>query len=193
MPKQGGLTLKQQIFVREYLKNPNASQAALVAGYSKKTAPWIGQALLQKGYIIEALGNISAKVEDKLAISVERVLAEYAKLGFVNMADFIEVQRDGTAYCDLSRLTRDQAAAIQEINTEEYVEGKGEDSRPVRKVKIKLHDKKGSLDSIARHLQMFVDRQEVNVNIISQDERRERLSAIMEAARARALPAPDLE
>jgi len=57
----------------------------------------------------------------------------------------------------LSQLTPEQAAAISEINTDEVIEGRGEDGRIIKKVKLKLHDKKGALDSVARHLGMFRD------------------------------------
>jgi phage terminase small subunit len=157
------LTLKQRVFVREYLKHSNATQAALTAGYSKKTAPFIGAQNLKKDSIIEALAAKADSVLKKLDaedVTIARVVAEFAKLGFANMQDFIQVQKDGSAYCDLSNLTRDQAAAIQEINTEEYIEGKGEDGRLVKKVKVKLHDKKGALDSLGKYLKMFIDRME---------------------------------
>jgi phage terminase small subunit len=42
------LTHKQQAFVREYLVDKNASQAAIRAGYSKKTAGSIGEENLKK-------------------------------------------------------------------------------------------------------------------------------------------------
>ena len=81
----------------------------------------------------------------------------------------MRVQKDGTAYFDLSQMTPDQAAAIQEYSVDEFAEGKagakgngrGEKGRAVKRMRIKLADKKGALDSIGKHLGMFVDRQEI--------------------------------
>ena len=95
-------------------------------------------------------------------ITAERVLGELAKLAFANPADYFTVQADGTAYVDLSTLTRAQAAAIAEIVVDEYVEGKGEDTRNVKRVKIKLVDKGVNLERLGRHLKLFTDKVEVS-------------------------------
>lgn len=49
------LTAKQQRFVEEYPKDWNATQAAIRAGYSEKTAGVIGRENLQKPLIAEAI------------------------------------------------------------------------------------------------------------------------------------------
>ena len=67
------LTAKQQRFVSEYLKDCNATQAALRAGYSEKSAYSIGQRLLKK-------------VEVKLAVE-----EEMERLRTENTADSQEV------------------------------------------------------------------------------------------------------
>jgi len=50
-----GLTDKQQRFVDEYLIDLNATQAAIRAGYSEKTADSIGLQLLRKTQVVEAI------------------------------------------------------------------------------------------------------------------------------------------
>lgn len=49
------LNERQKKFVREYIKTNNATQSAISAGYSKKTAMAIGQENLTKPYIKEAI------------------------------------------------------------------------------------------------------------------------------------------
>ena len=74
--------------------------------------------------------------------------------GFSNMLDYVKV--DGPdAFVDLSTLTRDQAAAIQEVTVEDYKDGRGENARDVRRVKVKLSDKRAALVDIGKHLGMF--------------------------------------
>ena len=100
------------------------------------------------------------RMHERFELDIERVKSEYAKLAYANMLDYVTIQPDGTAYVDLSKLTREQAAAIAAIEVEEYVEGKGEDARAVKRVKFKLHDKRGALSDSARILGIFKDKHE---------------------------------
>ncbi len=62
--RQSALTPKQQAFVNEYLIDLNATQAAIRAGYSKKTARFIGAENLTKPDIEAAIaGAIGARAE----------------------------------------------------------------------------------------------------------------------------------
>jgi len=159
------LTDKQQRFVEEYPVDLNATQAAIRAGYSAKTSRQIGANLLSKVYIQEALAVIMEERSKRTEITADMVLKELALLGFANMKDYIRIGPDGDPFIDLSGLTREQAAAISETLVEDYFEGRGENARQVRKVKIKFHDKKGALVDIGKHLGMFVDRSELDVKI----------------------------
>jgi len=66
----------------------------------------------------------------------------------------------GDPYLDFSALTRDQAAALQEVTVEDYVDGRGENAREVKRVRFKLADKRAALVDLGRHLGMFKDRVE---------------------------------
>jgi phage terminase small subunit len=72
----------------------------------------------------------------------------------------LKVGPTGDPVLDFSALTRDQAAALVEVVVEDFVNGRGEDARDVRRVKFKLADKKGALADMGRHLGMFIDRRE---------------------------------
>ena len=54
--------LKQQRFVEEYLIDLNATQAAIRAGYSEKTAQEIGSENLSKPMVVKAIEAAQAKV-----------------------------------------------------------------------------------------------------------------------------------
>lgn len=88
------------------------------------------------------------------------MLQELEKLGFSNMMDYMRFNGDGAAYIDWSKMTRDQAAAIQEITIDEYTVGTGEGARDVRKTKFKLADKRGALEALGRHHKLFTDQVE---------------------------------
>ncbi len=151
------LTPKQARFVEEYLIDLNATQAAIRAGYSRKAADQIGWENLKKPEVEAAISAAMKKRSERVEVTQDQVVDEYRKLAFANMLDYMRVQDDGSAYTDLSTVTREQMAAIQEITVDEYTEGKGEDARAVKRVKIKMIDKKTALDSLARHLGMFKD------------------------------------
>lgn len=155
------LTPKQKRFVHEYMVDLNATQAAIRAGYSEKTARSVGSENLTKPDIKAALAEKQHKVAHKTDVTIERVLAELAKVGFSNMHDYMRVTADGDPVLDLSNLTREQAAALSEVTVEDFTEGRGDDARDVRRIKFKLHDKISSLVQIGKHLGMFPNRVEV--------------------------------
>lgn len=154
------LTDKQRLFVAEYITDFNASAAARRAGYSPKRADQIGYENLRKPDIQTAVDEAVAERLRALGVTASKVLEEITKLGFSNMLDYIRVVDDGKAYVDLSEITRDQAAAIQEITAETFTVGSGKDAEPVRRTKFKLSDKKASLELLGKHLKLFTDKHE---------------------------------
>jgi len=162
------LTSKQKMFVKEYLVDLNATQAALRAGYSEKTAYRTGADNLKKPQIQEAIQQAMQKREQRTEITADKVLEEYAKLGFSDVTDYLQVvterilvghdKETGEPISDISQFvlmkdTKDippeKLAAISEVK--QHKDGS---------ISFKLHDKKGALDSIARHLGMFTERVE---------------------------------
>lgn len=68
------LTAKQQRFCDEYLIDLNATQAAIRAGYSQKTAGVIGNENLNKPYIREYIEKMMAEKEEALIAKQDEVL-----------------------------------------------------------------------------------------------------------------------
>jgi len=68
------VTPKQQRFVEEYLKDLNATQAAIRAGYSQKTAKEIGAENLTKPHIAAAVKKAMGKRSKKTGITAEKML-----------------------------------------------------------------------------------------------------------------------
>jgi len=74
------LTLKQKLFVHEYLLDLNATQAAIRAGYSKKTAYSIGFENLKKPEIAEAIQRASTERVERTKIDADYVLLKAKEL-----------------------------------------------------------------------------------------------------------------
>jgi phage terminase small subunit len=152
------LSPRQARFIEEYLVDLNATQAAIRAGYSARTARSIGQENLTKPDIAAAIEAAQRSRSARTGITTDMVIAELAKIGFANMADYMKPTPGGDPYLDFAALTRDQAAALQEVTVEDYIDGRGDNARDVRRVKFRLADKRAALVDLGRHLGMFVNK-----------------------------------
>ena len=74
------LTPKQDMFVREYLIDLNATQAAIRAGYSAKTAAQIGEENLRKPDIAKAIQAGMDQRSQRTNITAEEVLANIKRI-----------------------------------------------------------------------------------------------------------------
>lgn len=70
------LTDKQRRFVQEYLLDSNATQAAIRAGYSEKTAEQIGHQLLKKTSVAAAIAKLQVKMARKAEVTIESLACE---------------------------------------------------------------------------------------------------------------------
>ncbi|MFT4076861.1 MAG: terminase small subunit [Asticcacaulis sp.] len=173
------LTPKQQRFVDEYLIDLNATQAAIRAGYSGKTACEIGVENLRKPQIAEAIAKAQAARAKRTEITADKVLAELAKVGFANASDVVNWGTKEIAFGyteDGKKLAPEDLgdAAVVRYVEAPFVEPIDRDDLPenikaaVSEVKltrdgfaIKMHDKVGALEKIGRHLGMFKDKIEL--------------------------------
>lgn len=155
------LNERQLAFVREYQVDLNATRAAVRAGYSVKAARAYGSVLLNNPLVKAAIDIVRAKSAKRTEVKADQVVRELARMGFANMLDYVRVTPDGDAVVDLTRLDRDQAAAITEITSEVFTDGRGDDAERIKRVKLKLADKKGALELLGKHLGLFPNRHEV--------------------------------
>lgn len=81
MTKKPKLTPKQTLFIQEYLIDLNATQSAIRAGYSKKTAFSIGVENLKKPLIATAIRLAQYKLANKLELTAESVLTDIKEIG----------------------------------------------------------------------------------------------------------------
>ena len=86
------LTQKQQQFVEEYLVDLNATQAAIRAGYSAKTADVQGSRMLGNVKVQQAISEAMAERSKRTGVNQDRVVLELAKIAFVKMTDIVDKQ-----------------------------------------------------------------------------------------------------
>ncbi len=140
----------------------NATQAAIRAGYSAKTAYAIAEKLLRKADVQEFLQQRMKARERRTEITQDRVLQEYARIAFLDPRKLL----DGSGRpLPLQDLDDDTAAAIAGLKVVDKYEPArdGAEGNVSTVVEYKLADKKGALDSVARHLGMFNDKLDLNL------------------------------
>lgn len=154
------LSAKQQKFVAEYLVDLNATQAAIRAGFSAKTARSQGQRMLTNVDIAEAISKAQEKRSQRTGITQDRVLAELAKIAFADIRKAVRWGRNpgdttsenaepnGLGIYPVSlipseEMDDDTAGAVSEVSLTQTG------------IKIKMHDKRAALIDIGKHLGMF--------------------------------------
>ena len=151
------LTEKQQRFIYEYLIDLNATQAAIRAGYSVKTAREQASQNLTKLNIQQAISEKMAERSKRTGVNQDRIVLELAKIAFVNAADVIDSD-DATIKAGA---TADDTAAIQSVKVKVIPTKEGEGVER----EIRLNDKLKALELLGKHLGMWNDKLDVNVNI----------------------------
>jgi len=139
------LTPKQNRFVQEYLKDGNATQAAIRAGYKNGN---IGRQLITINNVSEAIEKRQKELQEKSGITQERVLRELALVAFLDPRKFFD--KNGKMK-KIHELDEDQAKALDGWDVDTTKNG----TRSVTVTKIKMVDKLGALNTIAKILGMF--------------------------------------
>ena len=160
------LVPKQERFVQEYLIDLNATQAAIRAGYSKKTANEQGARLLANVSVRSGIEAAMKKRERRTEITQDRVLQEVARLAFFDMRKLYA--EDGTlkAPCDWDDDTAAALAGVEVVETQKVSVEDGQIIKTPEFVKkAKVWDKGGALTLAMRHLGMLNDKLQVDATV----------------------------
>ena len=128
------LTPKQTLFVKEYLVDLNATQAAIRAGYSEKTAYSIGEENLKKPVIAQAIQEGMDKRAERVEITADEVLRDLKELRDICM---------GRKPVKVTVISNIEGAQVP-FNVEKII--------------VDSAGAKGSLELLGRHLKLFTDK-----------------------------------
>jgi len=146
------LTPKKKRFSEEYIIDLNGTQAAIRAGYSKKTANEQASRLLANVNIQEYVKELSQKRQERTQITADMVIKELALLAFSDTGNLFT--KDG-GLTHISSMPESVTRTISEV-TSRFERPRGNDDGEVAEiVKIKCYDKKGALDSLGKHFGIF--------------------------------------
>lgn len=135
-----------------YLVTARATESAIVAGYSRKSAPGQAQRLLKDEGVQKAIAAHQAAAAASSAVNIDQVLREAKALAFSRI-DHYEVDDDGRV--KLAEGAPDDAmAAVQSIK---YRVRTDEDGAVTRETELKLWDKIHPLSLVGKHVGLFND------------------------------------
>ena len=156
------LTAKQRAFVLEYPKDFNATQAAIRAGYSVKSATLIGHENIRKPNIKDA---IEYEFKQR-ALSLDEILARLEEQATASIANFLVINPDGDRMAFDPEFVRQNGHLIKSIRAKTAVKysEKG-DQFEYTSLELTLHDAQRALELLGKHHQAFTDRLELSGKI----------------------------
>lgn len=156
--KPRDLTMKQRRFVEELPSvDWNATQAAINAGYSEKTAANIGSDNLRKPHIQQAIGKELDRLAKVTGITSEAVMRELGCIALSKMSDYMHWGPGGVKLVDSDTLTPEEVAAVREVS-ESITQHGGS-------ISLKLHDKVGPLVKLGQEYGLFKHEVELSGSI----------------------------
>ena len=168
-----GLRGKQQRFVEEYLIDLNATQAAIRAGYSEKTAKEIGSENLTKPNIAKAIQEAQSKRTEETQIDSAYVLKRLVEIDQMDVLDIMDDDGNVKPLRDWPKIWRQYISNIETISIDD---GEG------WLKKIKWPDKVKNLELLGKHVSVgaFKDKIEhsgpnggpidLNLKVVFEDE-----------------------
>ncbi len=167
-----GLTAKLKAFVDEYLIDMNASQAAIRAGYSSKTANATGQKVLLIPTVKTLVNAALVKRSETTGIDAEWVLR---KLGAIFTADVLDIISENGAYKPIREWPPVWRQMLSGIDIREmFGHAEDEDGNVINEkigevVRLRFIDRLRTLELIGKHVgvQAFKDREiTVPINLV---------------------------
>ena len=139
-----GLNERQRRFAEEYGVDRNATQAAVRAGYSPRTAYSQGQRLLKNVEVSALVDSFEEERTERTRVTADKVIRELARLAFSDMRSYVKWGEDGLTDKSSDELSADDAAAVTHVK---FTPG-----RHGKTVEIKLGHKDSALKALAEHV-----------------------------------------
>lgn len=173
------LNEKQARFAAEYIVDLNATQAALRAGYSKKTAYSQGHDLLKHPEVGAEIQRLKSARSARTEVSADAVVSELSRIAFSDVTEIVSGGAGAVLYVrELSTLPEHVRRCIAEVSETQGPDGSGT-------LKVKLHSKVQALRMLMDHLGMDAAKKvdgTIAVRTVSPEEGAELARKAFEAA-----------
>lgn len=173
------LDSRQRRFCEEYLKDLNGTDAAIRAGYSKRSASSIAYQLMQKPLVLELIKELQEKRSERTAVDADYVLRRLVE---IDQMDFLDIMNNDLSLKPLHEWPKVWRQYLSSVELAELFEGRGDEREMVGVLKkIKWPDKVKNLELLGKHVSVNAFREQLDVNVnVSLAERmkkaRERVS-----------------
>lgn len=143
----------ERSFVDVYLLTDSPTKAARAAYPSITESLLNVRALdmLRRPLIQAAIAAKLEAVSSRYAVTLDRTVAEIAKIAYANMGDYVRINDEGEPVPDFSNVDYDQMAAVKTIKTETVVDP-SDKTKEIKKVTFELHPKLDGLDKLMKKL-----------------------------------------
>jgi phage terminase small subunit len=149
-----GLTAKQARFVAEYLRDLNATQAAIRAGYSPNVANRIGSRLLTNVVIAAAIAEAQKEQHQRLALTADEVRERNAFIARLDPADMFD---EHGALLPVAKMPRHIRCALKSVKVVRKNLTTG-DGVVDTTLEVQFWDKGAAIEREYKHFGLLVDR-----------------------------------
>jgi len=140
---------RQEQFCLEYIIDLNGTQAAIRAGYAKKTANTTASKLLAKDNIAKRVDFLKNRRQVKCNIDAQWVLN---RLNEIDSLDVIDILDDEGGFLPIREWPKSWRTSISALDIQKILGAKGEEALASVVMKIKWPDKTRNLELIGRHI-----------------------------------------
>ena len=152
----GKLTPKQEKFCEEYLVDLNATQAAIRAGYSEKTANRIAAENLSKLDIQNRINHLRNIQSQRTEITADRVIQELAAIAFSDRTEIAAIGKDNRIkFTPTDELSANVKKSISQIKRGKFG------------IEVSTCDKVKALELLGKHLGIFDNKPEAATDGVS--------------------------
>src|SRR5690606_24265353 len=146
---------RRRRFAEEYLIDLNATQAAIRAGYSPRSAAQQASELLKDPKVRAYIDARMAELSRRTGVNQERIIRELARIAFVDPTRVVNIDDATIRSC----ATEDDRAAIVSIKVKQIPTPEG----TIVEREVRFHDKNRALELLGKRFAMWVEKQEVDL------------------------------
>jgi phage terminase small subunit len=154
------LTPRQLRFIEEFARDRNAAAAYRRAGYTGRHANARAVEVGAAPAVRAAIERNERDAVREATADAARIVGRYATIAFASVAHYIAIAPDGTIEADPADVDAERMAALVAFDVRERRVSKKAGGGRIRRIRVRLADKLGALDALARQLGLFVARNE---------------------------------
>jgi phage terminase small subunit len=162
--KQECLEPKQERFCQDYIVDLNATQAAIRAGYSRKTAQEQASRMLSKVMVQNRIAELKGTQAVRINLKADDILNECRRIALADIGQAFNP--DGTLK-SIHDIPEDVRRAMSGLEVIELFDGDGKHKKKTGELKkVKFWSKDSSIETLMKHLGLLKE----NINIKTDDE-----------------------